>query len=157
MKVKPGFERFSPGAFLAPTGQRNQQQRLAAGRLTDAANSLLQRLKDSKQSDYVFPGKNGKKPFFDGRCLRLLKEMGHKDLTVHGFRSTFRDWAAEQTSTPSRIAEAALAHVVGDQTEAAYQRGDLLKKRRLLMQSWSEYCARTKSAKVVHMGQRNAK
>jgi integrase len=124
--------------------------------LSDAATGVLQRLMDTNQSDYIFPGKNGKKPLFDGRCLRLLKEVGHEDLTVHGFRSTFRDWAAEQTSTPSRIAEAALAHVVGDQTEAAYQRGDLLKKRRLLMQSWAEYCARTKSARVVNMGQRNA-
>ena len=80
--------------------------------------------------------------------------MGYKDLTTHGFRSTFRDWAAEQTSFASRIAEASLAHVVGDATEAAYQRGDLLEKRRHLMQLWADYCARVKSAKVVPLRRR---
>lgn len=123
--------------------------------LSDAAINLLKAQKEQSNSDYVFPGKSGKKPFFDGLCVRLLHDMGHASLTVHGFRSTFRDWAAEQTNTPSRIAEAALAHVVGDKTEAAYQRGDLLAKRRLLMQSWGDYCARSKSANVVPMGKRN--
>lgn len=73
--------------------------------------------------------------------LQLLKRMGHGDLTVHGFRSTFRDWAAEQTGFSNEVAEAALAHVVGDKTEAAYRRGDLFEKRRRLMSAWAAYCA----------------
>ena len=113
-------------------------------------------LKDEQQSDYIFPGWKIKAPLTGAACLKLLHDMGRNDLTTHGFRSTFRDWAAEQTSFPSRIAEAALAHVFGDKTEAAYQRGDLLEKRRLLMQAWAEYCARAKSAKVVQLRQRNA-
>jgi integrase len=67
--------------------------------------------------------------------------MGHS-ITAHGFRSTFRTWAAEQTNFARELAEAALAHVVGDKVEQAYQRGDLFEKRRRLMQSWSDYCAK---------------
>ena len=67
--------------------------------------------------------------------------MGHDDLTTHGFRSTFKDWASEQTNFAREVAEAALAHVVGDKVEAAYRRGDLFEKRRKLMEAWSTYCA----------------
>ena len=73
-------------------------------------------------------------------CLTLLKRMGRGDLTVHGFRSTFRDWAAEQTAFPRDVAEMALAHTVKDKVEAAYRRGDLFEKRRKLMDAWAEYC-----------------
>ena len=82
--------------------------------------------------------------------------MKRPALTVHGFRSTFRDWCAEQTNYPREIAEAALAHVISNKAEAAYQRGDLLERRRLLMQAWADYCARTKSAKVVPLTRQNA-
>jgi len=68
--------------------------------------------------------------------------MGRDDVTMHGFRSTFRDWAAEATSYPREVAEAALAHVNKDRVEAAYLRGDHLEKRRRLMADWAEYCAR---------------
>ena len=72
--------------------------------------------------------------------LFLKRDMKHPDLTVHGFRSSFRDWCAEQTNYPRELAESALAHVLTDKTEAAYQRGDLLEKRRKLMQAWADYC-----------------
>ena len=68
--------------------------------------------------------------------------MGRGDLTVHGFRSTFRDWAAEQTGHPNHVVEMALAHAIGDKVEAAYRRGDLFDKRRRLMEDWARYCAR---------------
>ncbi|MGY4469760.1 integrase [Bradyrhizobium sp. LB9.1b] len=61
--------------------------------------------------------------------------------TVHGFRSSFRDWCGEETSFPREVAEAALAHAIGDQTEAAYRRGDALEKRRAMMVAWANYCA----------------
>ena len=74
--------------------------------------------------------------------LMLLRRMGHDNLTAHGFRSTFRDWAAERTNFPSEVAEMALAHTVGDRVEAAYRRGDLFQKRRELMDDWASYCAK---------------
>jgi integrase len=74
--------------------------------------------------------------------LMMLRRMGRGDLTTHGFRSTFRDWAAERTNFPSEVAEAALAHVIGDRTEAAYRRGDLFEKRRRLMDAWAAHCQR---------------
>jgi integrase len=72
----------------------------------------------------------------------LLERMGYGHITVHGFRSTFRDWVAERTSYPSEIAEMALAHVVTDKVEAAYRRGDLFEKRQRLMEDWAAYCER---------------
>jgi integrase len=70
----------------------------------------------------------------------LLKRMGHGEVTVHGFRSSFRDWAAEQTNFAREVCELALAHAVGDKVEAAYRRGDLLRKRRALAEAWARYC-----------------
>lgn len=69
-----------------------------------------------------------------------LRRMKRKDITVHGFRSTFRDWASEQTSFPSETCEHALAHSISDKAEAAYRRGDQFEKRRLLMEAWAEFC-----------------
>lgn len=70
--------------------------------------------------------------------LALLKRLERQDLTGHGFRSTFRDWVAETTDFPHELAEMALAHTVGDKVEAAYRRGDMFERRRLLMHQWSE-------------------
>src|SRR5664279_5602807 len=78
--------------------------------------------------------------------LMLLRRMGRDAITTHGFRSTFRTWAAECTNYPREVVEAALAHVVGNKVEAAYQRGDMLDKRRPLMAQWEKYCAKP----VVH-------
>jgi integrase len=74
--------------------------------------------------------------------LMLLRRMKLDDLTVHGFRSAFRDWCEEATSTPHAVAEAALAHTIGDKVEAAYRRGDLFQKRTVLMAQWAEFCDR---------------
>ena len=74
--------------------------------------------------------------------LAILKRMGRDDLTVHGFRSSFRDWAAERTNFPNEMLEMALAHTVSDKVEAAYRRGDMFDKRRKLMDAWAEYCAK---------------
>ena len=70
----------------------------------------------------------------------VLKRMGRHDLTAHGFRSTFRDWAAESTGYPREVAEQALAHTLSDKVEAAYRRGDLFTKRARLMDDWTAYC-----------------
>lgn len=87
---------------------------------------------------WVFPSPTGRQ--LSGMALtKLLRRMG-TDVTAHGFRSTFRTWAAEQTGVQREVAEAALAHVIESKTEAAYQRGDLLEKRRRLMDAWAAYC-----------------
>jgi integrase len=84
--------------------------------------------------------------------LELLKRMERTDLTVHGFRSTFRDWASERTNYPREVCEMALAHAVGDKVEAAYRRGDLFEKRRRLMTEWAKHCENTKNTgKVISL------
>jgi hypothetical protein len=81
-----------------------------------------------------------------------LRRMGRDDLTVHGFRSAFSDWCAEQTNIASEVREMALAHVVGDKVEAAYRRGDLLQKRRQLGEAWAKYCeAPSPTGRVVSL------
>jgi integrase len=115
--------------------------------LSTAAMRLLRGLVAT--SVHVFPGAKEGKPLSNMAGLKLLERMGRGELTVHGFRSTFRDWAAEQTNYPREIAEAALAHVLKDKTEAAYQRGDLLAKRAKLMAAWAGYCAKLPSMATV--------
>ncbi|MFZ5558692.1 MAG: tyrosine-type recombinase/integrase [Pseudomonadota bacterium] len=96
---------------------------------------------------HVFPGQRKGKPLSNMAMLNLLKRMGHNDLTVHGFRSTFRDWAAECTAYPREVCEMALAHIISDKTEAAYRRGDLFEKRRRLMIDWAKFCKQRPAAK----------
>ncbi len=91
---------------------------------------------------YVFPGGKHSKPLSLMALAMALRRMKRDHLTVHGFRSTFRDWAAEATSYQREVAEAALAHKLGDKTEAAYQRGDMLAKRSRLMAEWAAFCDR---------------
>jgi integrase len=94
---------------------------------------------DEKPGSYLFPGQKRGKPISVMGMAMLLRRMG-VDTTVHGFRSAFRDWVGEETSFPREVAEAALAHAIGDETEAAYRRGDALEKRRKLMEGWAKYC-----------------
>ena len=81
--------------------------------------------------------------------LMLLRRIGHVKLTTHGFRSSFRDWAAERTGFPAEVAEMALAHTVSDKVEAAYRRGDLFKKRRQLMQDWATFATGLEAGSTV--------
>jgi integrase len=104
---------------------------------------------ESNQDGFVFPGLSAERPLSNMAMLKVLERMGRSDLTVHGFRSTFRDWAAERTSFPNEVVEMALAHAIDDKTEAAYRRGDLFEKRRLLMEAWARHCAEGDSADNV--------
>jgi integrase len=116
--------------------------RMAIGGKTPAANSL------------IFPGRRSGLPLTDAALLMVVRRITGAGLTVHGFRSTFRDWAAEYASAPRELAEAALAHAVGDRTEAAYFRSDLFERRRKLMESWGIFCTHGEvadSEKVVPM------
>jgi len=97
----------------------------------------------------VFPGAKSGKPMSDMAMAMLLRRMKREDITVHGFRSTFRDWVTETTSHHPDLAEAALAHTVGDKTVAAYARGDLFAKRQKLMDDWAAFCSRPIGASNV--------
>lgn len=108
--------------------------------LSAPAMKLLRRLqKTTGRKGYVFPGSKPKKPLSNMAMLKTLERIGRTDLTVHGFRSSFRDWAEEQTAFGGSIAEAALGHIVGDKVEAAYRRGDLFEKRQKLMEAWARF------------------
>jgi integrase len=125
-------------------------ERMKAGRdhrvpLSERAVEILERvraLSAGEPGEVVFPGPKEGGALSDAAFDRLLKRMGRKpgELTPHGFRSSFRDWAGEVSTFPRELAEAALAHVVGDATERAYRRGDALEKRRKLMDAWARYC-----------------
>jgi integrase len=106
--------------------------------------AILEEMQPHRHADdgYVFPGGKSGRPLSNMAFLMLLRRMGRDDLTAHGFRSSFRDWAAERTNFPSEVAEMALAHVVGGKVEAAYRRGDLFDKRRRLMDAWVEFLAK---------------
>ena len=125
--------------------------------LSDAALAVLDTLKTEKQNKYVFTGWRVGRPLTGASCLKVLRDMGYKDITVHGFRSTFRDWAAEQTNYPREVAEAALAHVIDDKVEAAYRRGDMLRRRALLMDAWTKYCSKLSSSTVTPIRKKHAR
>jgi integrase len=121
-------------------------QRMKVGKehrvpLSAAAVAIIEAMGKIKQSNMVFPGHKVEQPLSNMALLTLLRRMKRADLTVHGFRSTFRDWAAERTSFPSEVAEMALAHTVSDKVEAAYRRGDMFEKRRRMMEVWAQFCA----------------
>jgi integrase len=126
--------------------------------LTSRALEILNSLYKlrSEHNDHVFAGNAKAKPLSNMAMSMLLKRMGRNDVTVHGFRSTFRDWASEQTSFPHETCEHALAHRISDKAEAAYRRGDQFEKRRKLMESWAAFCQPTTSTKVVPLKKRNA-
>jgi integrase len=107
--------------------------------LSKPALTILKALQKDNSTDehFVFASGAPDRPLSNMAMLMLLRRMGHDELTVHGFRSTFRDWCAERTNFPSEVAEMALAHTVSDKVEAAYRRGDLFAKRRALMDQWA--------------------
>jgi integrase len=120
--------------------------------LSEPALAILAPLAEAKTGEFVFPGRRQGKPLSNMAMLKLLKRMGRNDLTAHGFRSTFSDWCAEQTTFPSEVREMALAHGVGDKVEAAYRRGDLFEKRRQLAEAWATCCERpTTTGKIVSL------
>jgi integrase len=106
--------------------------------LCDRALAILKAL--PREGDFVFPGDEKDTPLGHSAMDQVRKRMGRRDFTVHGFRSTFRDWAAERTTYANHVVEMALAHAIGSRVEAAYRRGDLIAKRARLMADWAKYC-----------------
>lgn len=117
--------------------------------LSDRAVEIVREAKATAFNDFVFPGKKDDRPLSDMTLAKALKTAGGSDFTVHGFRSSFRDWVSEETSFQREVAEAALAHSVGDSVERAYRRGDALEKRRKLMDAWAKYLDRPSQQNVI--------
>src|SRR5215471_3816107 len=120
------------------------QTRMKAGRqhrvpLSAVAISILTQMQSIRQNEYVFPG-DRRAVLSNMALLMVLRRMKRSDITAHGFRASFKTWAAERTNFAREVVEAALAHVVGNKVEAAYQRGDLFDKRRRLMDAWAAFC-----------------
>jgi integrase len=121
--------------------ERIKAERLHRVPLSARLLEILESIPREPGNPYLFIGARKGKGLSDMAMLELLRGMDGNGFTVHGFRSSFRDWCAEMTNYPREIAEAALAHVLKNDSEAAYQRGDLLEKRRRLMRDWARYCA----------------
>jgi integrase len=117
--------------------------------LSEQAIGVLRRAAVNKVNDVVFCGQKPGRALSNMALLMMLRRMGRGAITAHGFRSTFRDWAAERTAVAGEVAEAALAHVVANKTEAAYRRSDLFEKRRVLMQQWGSYCSQPTANSVA--------
>ena len=119
--------------------------------LSSRTVSILKPLADAKQGDYVFAGQRRNKPLSGMAMEMLLRRMKIENATVHGFRSSFRDWAGNVSSFPREVTETALAHVIGDKSEQAYRRSDAIEKRRKLMEAWANYCEPRTTANIVPM------
>ncbi len=129
-------------------------ERMKAGRehrvpLSGAALALLNTM--PRFGDLIFPGRQHGKALSDMSLTAVLRRMGRRDITIHGFRSTFRDWCAESVANafPREVCEHALAHSLPDKVEAAYRRGELIEKRTMLMQAWADYCASIPTAAQI--------
>jgi integrase len=146
-----------PARVWAVPADRMKMEREHRVPLSDAALDVLEKVKPlalttegvPNPAAPVFPGPRRALPMSNMTMLMLLRRMKRDDLTAHGFRSTFSDWAAERTSYPREVVEMALAHAIGNKVEAAYRRGDLFEKRRQLMIDWANFCQMSPSGQVV--------
>lgn len=145
-----------PHARWTVPADRMKANREHAVPLCPRAVEIVRQLEATSTGGYVFSGRFEGKPMSNMAMLQLLKRMERTDIVPHGFRSTFRDWAAERTAYAREVVEQALAHTIGDKVEAAYRRGDLFAKRRRLMNDWQKHCEtkRYPAAKVVSLQDR---
>lgn len=128
---------FENKVWIVP-GERMKARVEHSVPLSDRAIEILKSL--SADTEYVFPGNGENNPMSSMSLLAVLKRMDRSEITTHGFRSTFRDWAAETTEFPNEVVEMALAHTIKNKAEAAYRRGNMLDRRRVLMDEWSDCC-----------------
>jgi integrase len=152
---RPGEAR---GARWAEIGIEQRAWRIPAHRmkssrehrvpLSEPALDILEKMTAIRVSEFVFPGLSGR-PIGELALFSMLRDMGRGDITAHGFRSTFRDWAGNETHFPRELAEHALAHAIGDKAEQAYRRSDALARRRELMDAWARHCEGAETDNVV--------
>ena len=143
------WDELENGTWTVPAERMkaNKEHRVP---LAKRALAIIDEMRRYGEVGFVFESQiRAGKPLSDMSLLAVLKRMGRSDLTVHGFRSTFRDWVAEQTAYPREVAEQALAHTISNQVEAAYLRSDLFEKRKRLMSDWAAYCEQTLTKGVV--------
>lgn len=141
---------FKAAAWTIP-GERMKAGKAHRVPLAPPVVALLEALPRIDDSPHLFPGQRKGRPLSNMSMLMALRRMGRGDLTVHGFRSTFRDWAGEATPHPRDVCEQALAHSLGDSVEAAYRRGDLFAKRKTLMADWAAYATTAPADNVVKL------
>lgn len=132
---------FAEAVWTIPA-ERMKARRPHRVPLSKPALAVLQKIQvHTRQHRHVFANLTRGRPLSNMAMLKQLERMGLPDLTVHGFRSTFKDWARDRTAYPNELSEAALAHVIGDKTERAYARGDMFEKRRRMMDDWAAWCS----------------
>lgn len=119
--------------------------------LSARAIEILREMEPLRDGEYVFPGQRPAQPLSTMALEMVLRRMKVSGVTVHGFRSTFRDWCGNRTSYPRELAEHALAHVIGDKAEQAYRRDDALERRRPMMEAWATFCDHSATDNVVQM------
>jgi integrase len=125
--------------WTVPPDRMKMEKELRVPLCADAVRLVQEAMKTA--DEYLFPGQKKGKPLSNMAMLNVLDRMGYSHITVHGFRSTFRDWVAECTEYPDSLAEMALAHAVENKVEGAYRRGDMLERRRKMMDDWARYCS----------------
>jgi integrase len=145
----PEFD-LDAAVWIIP-GERMKRGKEHRVPLVPRAVALLRELHETRESDWVFPGQKPGRPMSNMALEKLMDRMKVGQFTPHGFRSSFRDWAGDETSFQREVAEAALAHKVGDETENAYRRGTALEKRRKLMTAWANFVTAKPSDKVVRL------
>ncbi|MGY4304536.1 integrase [Bradyrhizobium sp. USDA 4369] len=145
-------EEIKDKVWMVPAGhmKASKEHRVP---LSAAALTITETLRKEQGGAHLFSGGKHDKPLSNMAMLALLDRMGRSDLTAHGFRSTFRDLAAECTNYPNEVVEMALAHTINSKVEAAYRRGDLFEKRKSLMFDWATFCASNGGAdrKIISM------
>lgn len=119
--------------------------------LSPQAIELLEAQQKAATGDLVFPSRAPGKPVVDSSLMVVIRRMGYPDVTAHGFRSSFRDWAGDETEYPRELAEQALAHAAGDSTEVSYRRGTAIEKRRGLMNDWATYATTPPKSRPVFL------
>jgi integrase len=152
--VWPEIDR--PSAIWTVPGRRMKGGRDHRVALSREGMAVLKQAAELRVDKFIFPGGRSGRPLSLTALTKALRAAGGADATVHGFRSTFKDWASERTSFPSEVSEMALAHAIGDRVEAAYRRGELLRKRAIMMEAWSAFLTKPASAKVVQLERRQA-
>lgn len=144
---------FERGVWTVPADRMKAEKEHVVP-IPERAQEILKEMRDfGDGGDFVFPGSHGG-PLSNMAMLQLIKRMGRKGITVHGFRSCFRDWAGDCTTYPREVAEGCLAHTIKG-VEAAYRRSDALEKRRRLLQAWASYCnvSEQETSQVVQIGE----
>jgi integrase len=142
--------------IIPPVDPFDGERRMKAGRehrvpLTERAVAILREMEALRDGVFVFPGLRRSQPLSSMALEMLLRRMKVESATVHGFRSTFRDWAGNRTSYPRELAEHAIAHVIGDKAEQAYRRDDALERRRPMMEAWAAFCHPRPAGKVISL------